>query len=89
MKDKKNMVSKSEREPMSLERLTFGNTNEVYTINVVTSILLPVLYFPPTLFIMKISFWYSCNYVSDKTARVEVGVWDGYNYDATIIIVLS
>ena len=71
------MVTKSEREPMSLERLTFGNTNEVYTINVDTSILLPILYFPPTLFIMKISFWYSCSNVSDKTVGVEVGVWDG------------
>ena len=74
------MVSKSEREPMSLERSTFGNTNEVYTINIVTSILLQYLYFPATLSIIKISFWYSRNYVSDKTVGVEVGVWNGDHY---------
>ena len=67
------MVTKSEVEPMPLEQSTFGNKNEVYTINIVTSILLRYLYFPPTLSIIKISFWYSSNYVSDKT----VGVWDG------------
>ena len=70
------MVTKSEREPMSLEQSTFGNKNEVFKINIVVSILLQYLYFPPKLFIMKISFWYSCNNVFDKTVGVEVGVWD-------------
>ena len=74
------MVTKSEREPMSLEQSTFGNKNEVFTMNIVTSILLRYLYFPPTLSIIKISFWYSSNYVSDKTVGVEVGVWDGDYY---------
>ena len=36
-----------------------------------------------------ISFWYSRNIESPKTLGVEVGVWDGDNYDATIIMVPS
>ena len=65
---------------MSREQSIFGNTNEVYTINIVTSILLQNSYFHLTLFIMQISFWYSHNNVSDKTVGGEVGVWDGDYY---------